>query len=576
MILQSAESINVARDQLFNYLNKREKELLQHQSGVNFPQLVISLDAIRVLRQIISPRSESLTGFSALEQLFNIAHKRFSEDGISPGFIAEFRHLFLAVNGKPEFDVSERIAFSEQSKDGRTRYTLSEKLDTIARDAHKKISRYLSGFEPAVIRRRLKNQRRILKFFGGTFSDWTNYRWHLTNIIRDGEILAKLVQLTPDERKAIELANEAGLPFGITPYYVSLMDYNPKRKYDQAIRAQVIPSMQHVKLIKSSLRESNKLDYMRERDTSPGPLITRRYPMIAIFKPIRACPQICVYCQRNWERVLLDNPSAFASPKQIDEAINWFRTHSEVTEVLITGGDPLIANTSFIKRIMGYFAEMKHIVRIRIGSRIFVTLPQRVDPYLVDTIASYAEPGRREVVLVTHIEHVYEVTEDTLYAVQLFRRRGIPVYNQMVFTRYNSRRFEAVALRRLLRLIGVDPYYTFSTQGKAETIDFRVPIARCRQELYEEARITPGIVRTDEAVFNLPGVGKNYLRAEQDHNLIMILADGRRVYEYYPWRKYDPSASPHIEVDVGIWEYLQWLKSVGEDPKEYSSIWYYY
>ena len=153
---------------------------------------------------------------------------------------------------------------------------------------------------------------------------------------------------------------------------------------------------------------------------------------------------------------------------------------------------------------------------------------------------------------------------------------GVSVYNQQVFTFENSRRFETVALRRALRLIGVDPYYTFITKGKEETDYYRVPIARILQERKEEARLFPGLDRTDEPVFNVPRLGKNHLRSWQDHRLIMILPDGRRVYEFHPWEKYITPIPPYNYTDVSIYAYLKRLDEIGEDLSEYSSIWYYY
>jgi len=161
-------------------------------------------------------------------------------------------------------------------------------------------------------------------------------------------------------------------------------------------------------------------------------------------------------------------------------------------------------------------------------------------------------------------------------AVQRFRRCGIEVYNQLVYTTYNSRKFEAAALRLKLRLIGVTPYYTFNTKGKEETGDYRVPIPRLLQEQKEEARLLPGTVRTDEIVFNVPGLGKNYLRAMQHHDLISILPNGRRMYEFHPWEKKLCLADTYIYTDVSIYDYLKKLKSFGEDISQYKTIWYYY
>ena len=221
---------------------------------------------------------------------------------------------------------------------------------------------------------------------------------------------------------------------------------------------------------------------MLERDTSPIKLITRRYPMIAVLKPYNSCSQICVYCQRNWEITHVMFKGAKAHPKAIANAIRWIREHPTIKEVLLTGGDPLVMSDDEICGILDQLCSIDHIERIRIGTRVCVCLPQRITQELVDKLSGYHVPGQRELCIVTHAQYPYEITQDMLKAVRRFRTNGISVYNQQVYTFYNSRRFEAVALRRLLRLIGVDPYYLFNMKGKEETNRYRVPIARILQE----------------------------------------------------------------------------------------------
>ena len=101
-------------------------------------------------------------------------------------------------------------------------------------------------------------------------------------------------------------------------------------------------------------------------------------------------------------------------------------------------------------------------------------------------------------------------------------------------------------------MIGVTPYYTFNTKGKEETDDYRVPIARLLQEQQEEARLVPGTVRTDEIVFNVPRLGKNYLRAGQNRDMIAILPNGRRVYGFHPWEKRMALMDTYVYTDVAI------------------------
>lgn len=226
--------------------------------------------------------------------------------------------------------------------------------------------------------------------------------------------------------------------------------------------------------------------------------------------------------------------------------------------------------------VLDQVASIKHLERIRIGTRTPVVLPQRITDDTIELIASYHVPGKREVAIVTHFEHPYEVTPEAMAAVQKFRLEGISMYNQVVYTLENSRRFELVALRRILRLIGVENYYTFNTKGKKETDNYRVPIPRLRQEVKEEARVFPGLVRTDEPVYNVPGLGKNYLRAIQHHTLLTILPDGSRVYEFHPWEKNLSIAQTYIDEDIPIYNYLQELKRRGERLEDYKTIWYYF
>ncbi|MBU4118219.1 MAG: KamA family radical SAM protein, partial [Proteobacteria bacterium] len=317
--------------------------------------------------------------------------------------------------------------------------------------------------------------------------------------------------------------------------------------------------------------------FMGEEDTSPFDLITRRYPAICILKPYNTCPQICVYCQRNWEIDDVMASGAFAGMEKIDGAIQWIHDHPAIHEVLITGGDPLAMGNEALAAILAKVAEIPTVERIRIGSRTFVTMPMRITEGLAALISQYREPGRREIVMMTHVQHPYEVTPDTVAAVNKFRMRGIPVYNQLVYTYYASKRFEAASLRRVLRLIGIDPYYTFNTKGKDETLAYRTPIARLLQEQQEEARLLPGLARTDEAVFNVPRQGKSYLRAREYRNFLSILPDGARMYEFHSWeKKVSQETSTYITTDVPILHYLERLSKDGESVSDYETIWYYF
>ena len=538
---------------------------------------VLTRDAIGVFRTILSSRSERLAEFSFLRYIDTLLNHHLNEiPEPREGFIAEFEHLIRGIAGKTGI-YSEKIPTFLKYEGEKAARLRSSDLSRMAASARKFIDQYPCGLDKNVIRIRNHNQARILKYFSATKSEWEKWQWHTQHIIRDVHTLNALVELTSEEYEAVTLARQYKIPFGITPYYLSLMDEHSGKGNDTAVRAQVIPPLHYVERMKAMKGCSEcSMDFMLERDTSPIEGITRRYPTIVILKPVVTCPQICVYCQRNWEIEDVYSAHAVLSKAKLEKAVQWIAKTPEINEVLITGGDPLLLSNARMESLLSKLSRIQHVERIRIGSRMPVTLPQRITDSLVKTIKHYHIPGKREVIMVTHFENPYEITPQAMKAVQKFRRCGIDVYNQLVYTFFNSRKFEAAALRLKLRLIGVTPYYTFNTKGKEETDDYRVPIARLLQEQKEEARLLPGTVRTDEIVFNVPKLGKNYLRATQHHDIISILPNGRRVYEFHPWEKKLSLVDTYIYTDVSIYDYLKKLKDYGENPSNYKTIWYYY
>lgn len=534
-------------------------------------------DCANVMVRLMTRRSDDIAGFSVVQAIMDVAQGRPRPD-LKPAFFAEMLYLFLGLQGRgPGQALADLHLMPTRLKGRRAAVERSRQLDDLSAEVQLRIDKSASGLHATSVERRIERRRRILETLDGTEAQWMDWRWQVDNIHREADAIARVVNLEKEEGEAIAIARKNGLPFGITPHYLSLMDDDPGLGRDRAIRAQVIPPLSYVQQMTGRDVGGHCKDFMREADTSPINLITRRYPAICIFKPFNTCPQICVYCQRNWEIDDAMEPGAMAPDDQIKKAVRWIRRHPAIKEVLLTGGDPLAMPDVDVDRILGMLAEIPSVERIRIGSRTPVTLPMRITTELADILARYREPGRRQVALVTHVQHPYELTPETAVAVERLRRRGVHVYNQLVYTFYVSRRCEAAHLRRLLSQVGIEPYYTFNTKGKAETTAYRVPLARLLQEQKEEARLLPGLSRTDEAVYNVPGMGKNYLRSSTHRDLISILPDGTRLYEFHPWEKnVSGLVKTHVSEDVPILDYLQRLDEIGEEVYDYQTIWYYY
>ncbi len=583
-ILKNSNDLEAARDSMYNYLEKAERKVFAIDNDLHILEKSTVRESIRVFRSIIGPINEFRTEFSALNSLWKLAQNKRDElkDKISVGFILEFINMFRGATGKSNIylenaQVKKGIPEFLKMKGREAALARMEILDDLGSSVHKYFKKYPSGLEDEVIGWRKENKSRILRYFKSNSEDWNDYQWHLKNVIRNAAPLVDLIELTTEQKEAVNNAAKNKIAFGITPYYLSLMDRKLSIGYDHSIRAQVIPPKEYVdKMIEHKGDRDVTFDFMGEHDTSPMELITRRYPIISIIKPFNTCAQICVYCQRNWEIESVLEPKALASSKKIEEAVSWFDDHKSVGDILITGGDPLIMKDNQVEKLLETLASKKQVYRIRIGSRTPVVLPMRITDNLIKIIARYHKPPELEITLVTHFEHSYEITPETMNAVQKFKKFGISVYNQQVFTVENSRRFETARLRMDLKSIGVDPYYTFNMKGKEETKKYIVPIARILQERKEEARLPPGLDRTDEPVFNVPKLGKNQLQAGQDHRLVMILPDGSRVYEFHPWEKNISAIPPYNYVDVPIYDYLEELAARGENIRDYRTIWFYY
>lgn len=582
MLLKESKTLESSRNKVARYIEAREWTYSCDLGEIENWDYVLFKEVILTLKNLISPRNERIAGTSALEHLWQAAIN--GDADVSDDFIAEFVHFFRAIKLKadvypsrlmegidiPEFDQYEGRAA------GRMR---SDYLDRMAERMDRYLKRHTSGLDPQITAKRDENRRRILDFLGSSEDDWEDWHWQYRNVFKDLrglESIESLIQLEPHHQEAIKLALENHVPFGVTPYYLHLMDVEPSDQ-DYAVRRQVFPPLSYVQNMIAHRKDKKwAFDFMKEADTSPIDLITRRYPRVAIIKPYESCPQICVYCQRNWEISSPLMASALASKEKIDAALQWFSEHEAMMDVLLTGGDPLVMDDSMIDAILSRLSEIPHIKSIRVATRTPATVPQRITEELCEAMAQYQELGRRNLCLVTHFMHPYEVTPETVAAIKRIKATGIEVYNQQVFTFANSRKFETSALRIVLKQIGVDPYYTFNMKGKTEMEEYSVPIARILQERKEEARLLPGIFRTDEPVFNVPGLGKDHLRAWQNHELIAITPEGRRMYSFLPWEKNIAQVKPYIYTDVSIYRYLQRLKDRGEDPDDYRSIWYYY
>lgn len=315
-----------------------------------------------------------------------------------------------------------------------------------------------TGF--TLLKQHQENKKRILKVLNGTEKDWDNYKWQLSNAIRDVSILTEIIDISDQEKKDI-LQLEKTNRWAVSPYYASLMDPEDR---ECPIRKQSVPTV-HEYLDKEAEVDPYAIVY-----NSPAPLITRLYADRVIVNVTNICAMFCRHCLRKKDIAMKD----MIYPREdIQMALDYIADSPEIRDVLLTGGDALALSNDYIDWILGELDKIPHIEIKRLGSRMIVTLPQRVTPELCDMLSRH-EP----VYLNTQFNSTKEVTPDSKEAVNRLIRAGVLVGNQSVLLKgiNNDIHVMKKLVHELLK-IRVRPYYIFNCKKLEGIRHFRVPVA---------------------------------------------------------------------------------------------------
>jgi len=202
---------------------------------------------------------------------------------------------------------------------------------------------------------------------------------------------------------------------------------------------------------------------------SPVKGIVHRYPDRALLKPLLVCPVYCRFCFRR-EHVGPDG--GVLTPGELDAAFEYLTTHPVITEVILTGGDPLMLSPRRLAEILGRLEAIPHVTTLRIHSRVPMTAPELMTDALVAAM-SLATP----LWLVVHANHAQEFTDAARAGLDLVRRAGIPLLGQSVLLRdINDSEAALEALFRAMLAARVKPYYLHQLDAAPGTSRFNVPI----------------------------------------------------------------------------------------------------
>jgi lysine 2,3-aminomutase len=320
-------------------------------------------------------------------------------------------------------------------------------------------------------------------------SDWNDWRWQLRNMLTSAEDLARLIELSDEERAG--LAASRGLfRVGLTPYYAGLMD---GRRPDCPIRRQAIPSPREAEVAPGELR-----DPLGEDSHSPAPCIFHKYPDRVLLLVVDRCAIYCRHCNRR-RLVGGDDPPAL---DELEQALAYIERTPRVRDVLLSGGDPLLLSTRKLDAILARLRAIPHVEIIRIGTRVPVVLPMRVDDELVQMLRRH-----HPLFVNTHFNHPVELTAEARAACERMVDAGIPVGNQAVLLRgvNSSVRCLRALLRGLLRM-RVRPYYLFQGDTVIGTDHLRTPV-EAAIELMGQLRGWMSGMAIPHLVLDAPGGG---------------------------------------------------------------------
>ncbi len=294
--------------------------------------------------------------------------------------------------------------------------------------------------------------------------DWDNWLWQLRSSLKSRTDFEKWFTLTPEE-KIIFSQDKSEFNIRSTPYYSALATDHP----EDPIRKILMPHALEFDDGNQSLE-----DPLNEKNNNPTSRIIHRYPDRVLFLITDMCSVYCRYCTRKY---FTGHEQNLLKKDELNNGLKYIKSHPEIREVILSGGDPLTLSTEKLSQILFEIRKIDHVEIIRIGTRMPVVCPMRVDLDLVKELKKY-----KPVFLMTHFNHPRELSLEAANALELFVDNGIPTFNQMVLLNgVNNHAVIVKALSRRLLYLRVKPYYMFQCDPSRGTDHLRTTIEDSEQ-----------------------------------------------------------------------------------------------
>ncbi|MEA4824253.1 MAG: lysine 2,3-aminomutase [Clostridiaceae bacterium] len=352
------------------------------------------------------------------------------------------------------------------------------------------------------------------------YPGWNDWTWQFKNRITTVDALSKILPLSDTEKSDIN-ACLARFRMAITPYYASLID--PTDPHDP-IRMQAVPTA-----AETCPCEDDLADPLNEESSSPVPYIVHRYPDRVLFLVTMKCSMYCRHCTR---RRAVGEEDKMITEKSFRAALDYIRAHTEVRDVLISGGDPLTMSDERLEHIISGLRTIPHVDIIRIGTRVPVVMPMRITPELCAMLKKY-----HPIWINTHFNHPREVTPDAERTCAALVDAGIPLGNQSVLLRGINDDAETMKdLLYKLTHMRVRPYYLYQcdlSQGISHfrtSVDTGIDIMHKLQGNISGFALPRYVIDAPHGGGKIP-IGYPYVLSKDDREVVMENFQGE-IYRY--------------------------------------------
>lgn len=331
-----------------------------------------------------------------------------------------------------------------------------------------------------------------MKFFPDADElDWNDWHWQISHRITSVKRLRSILPLQPEEEEAFSRGGTF-FPLSVTPYFMSLV---AEQKTDPSLRRTVIPTCYEY-----NMEQEDRIDPLGENENTAAPGLVHRYPDRVLFLTTEFCSVYCRYCTRS--RIVGKNRHTGSSYQRWDQAIAYIAAHTEIRDVLLSGGDPLTLEDHELEYLLKSLSLIPHVEIVRIGTKVPVVLPMRVTSELTEMLKRY-----HPLWMSIHFTHPFELTSETAEACGRLADAGIPLGSQTVLLKGINDSGETLkTLFKGLLKMRVRPYYLYQCDPVVGTSHFRTSIEQGLDIIEEIRGFTSGYA-VPSYVVDAPGGG---------------------------------------------------------------------